>query len=815
MDRGLFSSLESVGRPNSTPLVMQRRIVWMVGFLLACAAALGFLNGLGRADMIFLDGMSTLNQRVPSNDIVIIAIDERSLAKLGRWPWRRKVHAQLLQQLAKYEPAVVGIDIIFSEPAGDFPDDDQQLGEALRHGPPSVLPMVMEVHTQLRNPQAVLPTAQIARGVAHYGHIHVELDQDGVARSIFLREGINGQWWDQFALAMLANIPEGDSIMARLPGVQRVAPANTPASKAPRESLWQRDYRMRIAFAGPSGHFKRVSYVDVLDGLVDPGVLKGKLVLVGVTGGGLGDSYPTPVSGSGALMPGVEIHANVLDSLLRGFDLRAAQPWQSAIFSVVPVLIALFGFWLLRTRTALLIVPVLMICTLGAAYTAQRFGSLQLPPVAPILMLILSYPLWSWQRIIVAVNYLAEEVRRTKATEGIEMRPATVTRGGDDLERNMMAMQESLDRLRELRGFVHDSLNGLPDATLVGDEAGVIVLANHAAQNWYRSIGPLPLIGLPINHALSRICDTRNDRPELEFLMNQARSAPVIVDIEARGKDGRDLLIKFVSLRREGIPRAGWIVSLIDISGIRNAERQRDEALRFITHDMRSPQASIVATIDLYRRDGLGAMTPRILDRIESYALRTLSLADEFTHLAQVENRDFSAKKFSEVDMAEVMVQAADQYWELARARGVSIRVELQLQGESQAFATGDESMLIRAVGNLISNAIKFSPMGAEVVCTLLRCGESLSAIVRDQGQGIATEDQGVLFNKFRRLRPLEGGQPDGVGLGLAYVKAVATRHSGAVSVESAVGEGATFKFTLPARSSAERDDESGCTTAN
>ncbi|MDQ0086080.1 CHASE2 domain-containing sensor protein/signal transduction histidine kinase [Variovorax boronicumulans] len=807
MDRALFSSSDPIEPRGSKPPVLRRRIVWIGGALLALAAALGFLNGLGRADMLFFDTISTLNQRAPSEDIVIIAIDERSLAKLGRWPWRRKVHAELLQKLAKYQPAVVGLDIVLSEPSSEFPTDDLLLGEVLRSGPPSVLPVVMERHTQQRTPEAVFPTTQIAQGVLRFGHIHVELDQDGVARSVFLREGINGRWWSQLTLAMLETVPAGDSIADRLPGVRRPGPADSAAPDGSHESLWQRDYWMRIAFAGPPGHFKRVSYVDVIDGLVDLDVLKGKFVLVGVTAGGLGDSYPTPVSGHGTLMPGVEIHANVLDSLLRGFDVRAAHPWQSALFSVVPVLLALMGFLRLKTRFALPIVPLLGICVLAAAYAAQRFFSIQFAPVAPILVLIISYPLWSWQRLAAAVDYLAEEVRRTKATEGIQMHPVALARG-DDLERNMTAMKESLDRLRELRRFVHDSLNGLPDATLVGDEDSVIVLANRAAQHWCQSTEPLSLIGLPINDALARICDTRNGRPELEFLMGQARSEPVVVDIEARGKNGRDLLIKFVSLRREGNPRTGWIVSLIDISGIRNAERQRDEALRFITHDMRSPQASIVATIDLHRRDGLGAMTPRILDRIERYALRTLSLADEFTHLAQVENRDLSAKAFSEVDMADVMVQSVDQYWELARARGVSIRTEMKLHGEPQAFVTGDESMLIRAVGNLISNAVKFSPPAAEVVCTLTRCGELLSVIVLDRGQGIATEDQGLLFNKFQRLRSPEGEQPDGVGLGLAYVKAVAMRHNGSVAVESTPGQGATFKLMLPARKQAEHDED-------
>lgn len=761
------------------------------------AAALGYLDGLGRADAIFLDGLTHLSERKASDDIVIVAIDEQSLATLGRWPWRRSIHAELLQRLANYRPAVVGLDLIFSEPAADHPDDDLLLANALRRGPPSVLPVVMETRAQ-QHPQAVLPTTRLEQATARQGHIHIELDQDGIVRSVFLREGIEGRWWDYLAVAMLASTPGGSSIAAQLPGVRRPVHSDTFGSPNESRSSWQRDYCVRIAFAGPPGHFRRVSYVDVLDGKVDPRLLEGKLVLVGVTAAGLGDGYPTPVSGHGALMPGVEIHANVLDSLLRGIDLRTAQPWQNALFTLFPVLLAMLGFHRLRARSALLMLPALVICVLAAAYLAQRFVALQFAPAAAILVVVVSYPLWSWQRLIAAVDYLAEEIRRTKAGDGMQMSHAVDEHGGDDLERNMQAMKDALDRLRELRQFVDDSLNGLPDATLVTDTEGTILLTNLAAQNLCESVGFSPLQGQSINEALARLCDASIVGPQFLAMTDVSGAESVAVDIEASTRTGRDLLMKFVPWKRSVHLRAGWIVSLIDISGVREAERQRDEALRFITHDMRSPQASIMATIELHRQGSVEGASHQVLDRIEQYALRTLALADEFTRLAQVENRDSAVQAFEAVDMGDVMIQAADQFWELARARNVRIHTEIPDESD-KAVAQGDEAMLMRAVGNLVSNAVKFSPDGAEVVCAVTHSGGKLSVTVRDQGPGISEEDQKQLFEKFRRFRSQGTEQPDGIGLGLAYVKAVALRHMGTVTVSSTLGQGASFALTLPA----------------
>jgi two-component system, OmpR family, phosphate regulon sensor histidine kinase PhoR len=110
----------------------------------------------------------------------------------------------------------------------------------------------------------------------------------------------------------------------------------------------------------------------------------------------------------------------------------------------------------------------------------------------------------------------------------------------------------------------------------------------------------------------------------------------------------------------------------------------------------------------------------------------------------------------------------------------------------SMRHAGHTESVLIRAV--------KFSPPGGQVQCSLTQKGPNLLVSVADQGPGISEEDQQHLFEKFRRFRIRAEEQPDGIGLGLAYVKAVASQHHGSVSVVSVPGEGATFTLSLPAR---------------
>jgi signal transduction histidine kinase len=113
-----------------------------------------------------------------------------------------------------------------------------------------------------------------------------------------------------------------------------------------------------------------------------------------------------------------------------------------------------------------------------------------------------------------------------------------------------------------------------------------------------------------------------------------------------------------------------------------------------------------------------------------------------------------------------------------------------------------DRSLMTRALVNILNNAVKYSPPHTRITCTTGPARGApgrVECTIRDEGYGIAAEDQGRLFERFRRFRA--DGQPDsdGAGLGMAFVKTVVTRHGGDVRVESAPGQGTAFTLWLPA----------------
>lgn len=268
--------------------------------------------------------------------------------------------------------------------------------------------------------------------------------------------------------------------------------------------------------------------------------------------------------------------------------------------------------------------------------------------------------------------------------------------------------------------------------------------------------------------------------------------------VELQTHDQRAMLLRGAPLRGNAGEVAGFSISFIDITQVRLAERQREETLRFISHDMRSPQASILALVELQADPTRALEPPVLLERIRHHAGRTLALADDFIQLARAESQHL---RFAEIDLATVLMDAADSLWALAQTRRVTVAVQT---GNEEMMLYGEATLLMRAVSNLIDNAVKYSPPGGTVTVRAGRVRHDdgsdggLMVSVSDQGPGIAPDEQARLFQPFSRLQ--EEGRPvrEGSGLGLLFVKTVVERHGGHVGVDSAPGRGTTFTVALP-----------------
>jgi len=146
------------------------------------------------------------------------------------------------------------------------------------------------------------------------------------------------------------------------------------------------------------------------------------------------------------------------------------------------------------------------------------------------------------------------------------------------------------------------------------------------------------------------------------------------------------------------------------------------------------------------------------------------------------------------VDLVGLVLDAADEVWPLANRHQVEVRVVADIEAAVRA----EPRLLVRALVNLLNNAIKFSAAGSVVTVSVEQNEATFSVAVADQGAGIALADQPRLFQPFHRLHEDMANAPSGSGLGLVFVKTVVDRHGGRIAVQSAPGLGSTFTLSLP-----------------
>ncbi len=229
------------------------------------------------------------------------------------------------------------------------------------------------------------------------------------------------------------------------------------------------------------------------------------------------------------------------------------------------------------------------------------------------------------------------------------------------------------------------------------------------------------------------------------------------------------------------------------IATLRQAIRQREQALRFLSHDMRSPQNAILALTKL-QRQGQSLPPGRLLDQIDAYADKTLALVDGFVQLARAESMALALR---EVNLVDLLASECDARWPQAQRHGMTVEFDSK---EPAAYVEADPGVLARMFGNLMDNAIKYSVGGATPVvsCRLMRDGAYWRVCIRDSGRGISEEQQKRLFEPFTRFGDEHPDNPPGSGLGLSFVLAVVKRHRGSISVQSALGKGSVFEVRLP-----------------
>ncbi|MFA5137734.1 MAG: ATP-binding protein [Elusimicrobiota bacterium] len=226
-------------------------------------------------------------------------------------------------------------------------------------------------------------------------------------------------------------------------------------------------------------------------------------------------------------------------------------------------------------------------------------------------------------------------------------------------------------------------------------------------------------------------------------------------------------------------------------------ERLRNDLNDMIVHDLKSPVAAIQTTLSLVRENGLitDMDYQRLLDNSEKAAGKLLLMINDLLDVSRAEAGGLTPQT-ERVEVDKLLSGVVELYQTSASRTGLSIRTSV---GPDARSLTTDAQLLYRILANLLSNALRFSPRGTEVLLEVSLSGRKMLFSVSDSGPGVPQKDKARIFEKFVQIKPGKGPRERGSGIGLAFCRLAAQALGGRIWYEDREGGGSRFILELPA----------------
>jgi two-component system phosphate regulon sensor histidine kinase PhoR len=288
-----------------------------------------------------------------------------------------------------------------------------------------------------------------------------------------------------------------------------------------------------------------------------------------------------------------------------------------------------------------------------------------------------------------------------------------------------------------------------------------------------------------------------------QALVHAVRDPEVLACVEAAlenrelrsGKATSVVPARIFEVNAAPTPDGGAVAVLHDVTAIERAEKTRRDFIANVSHELRTPLTSISGYVETLLEDTLEipAHAREFLAIILRNATRMNRLTEDLLALASVESGDYKVK--SQPVAASVLVQDA-----IDSLTGMVLDsdVTLESSGATNTIVLADEDALTQVFGNLIENAMKYGKGGKSVLVGAREVEGFVEFSVQDFGPGIPSEHLNRIFERFYRVDKARSRESGGTGLGLAIAKHIVLAHGGTIRVESELGSGATFLFTLP-----------------
>lgn len=370
----------------------------------------------------------------------------------------------------------------------------------------------------------------------------------------------------------------------------------------------------------------------------------------------------------------------------------------------------------------------------------------------------------------------------------------TIVRSGDEVGQlattlNQMALQ--LDRtIREItteRDRLRGVLSGMREGVILTDKEGRIVLTNDALLNFFNVTS-----SIEGRTAIETIRDAKLHATIEKALKTKQE---VIEQIELTVPKERTLYVHVFPL---GVPAGctGTVVVLYDVTQLKRLEKVRKDFVANVSHELNTPLAVIKGYTETLLDKALDdtETANKFLKIISKHVNRMSKLVADLLALSKFES-DTYTPLFGSQDLQKIVASSTDTFKDALEKKNVTCTVDLP---SDLPLVKGDDKGLEQVLLNLLDNAVKFTPAGGSITVRAHEQESAVKVYVSDTGIGIPMKDIPRIFERFYRVDKDRSRELGGTGLGLSIIKQIVRAHGGQVWVESQVGQGTTFSFTLP-----------------
>ena len=390
-------------------------------------------------------------------------------------------------------------------------------------------------------------------------------------------------------------------------------------------------------------------------------------------------------------------------------------------------------------------------------------------------------------------------------------------RGFSKITRDVTERKRAEEALEKSRENLRDLLELAPDAVVTVDDQGRIVLVNGQTEKLF-GYQRRELLGERVEKLIpQRARDAHSQHRAAYATEPLPRAIGAGSELHALRKDGTEFPVE-ISLSPIQTSEGFRVISSIrDVSERKGTQRQieqqnreleirnreveratqlKSKFLASMSHELRTPLNAIVGFSDLLAEGTPGQLNEkqkRFVDHIKKGSAHLLQLINDILDLSKIEAGQLELR-CEEFQVENALPEVLSTILPLAMAR--NIQVQHKLETDRAVYA--DRVRFKQVLYNLLSNAVKFTPNGGRISIECVEEGDFVHLSVTDTGIGIRAEDQAVVFEEFRQVEGKTGAVHEGTGLGLAITKRLVGQQGGTISLQSELGKGSRFTFTLP-----------------